>query len=154
MQQKVCFLIRREDLKKDPAFQFGARGAKKVLVTEIYPDKEQEVCLSESPLDSCGKVPVQIMKDSEIAFFNQNAGQDKHYHKEATEIYTVLEGEMDIIIQGQEYTLLQGDTIVVHPNAVHKIKSRNVPFLTSVITINCHGVYDKFILHDHERFAS
>lgn len=154
MEQKVFFLIRREELKKDPSLQFGSRGARKVLVTEIYPEKEEEVLLSEGQIHSHGKAPVQIMKDSEIAFFNQNASQDKHYHKEGTEIYTVLEGEMDINVEGQEYTLLQGDTIVVHPHAVHQIKSRNVPFLASVITINCHGVYDKFILHDKERFAS
>ncbi len=154
MEEKVFFLIRKEEMKKDPALQFGARGARKVLVTELYPEKEQEVFLCEGQLDSCGKAPVQVMKDSEIAFFNQNASQDNHYHKEGTEIYTVLEGEMDIFIQGRAYTLHQGDTVIVHPHTVHQIKSRNIPFLASVITINCHGVYDKFLLHDKERFAS
>lgn len=82
------------------------------------------------------------MGDTEVAVFNQNAKQDRHYHNEGTEIYMVLEGKMETEVAGQNYLLVVGDMIVVNPGAVHEVK-RNTNFICPVITVNCEGLSDK-----------
>lgn len=43
-----------------------------------------------------------------------------------------------------------GDSVVVHPSAVHLVKAGKHRFLTQVVTINCGGVDDKFVVDNDE----
>lgn len=130
--------------KQDPALQ--TRGDRKVLVTDILPDSEQEapaiVWRAPSPPAKC---PVVTMRDTELAFFTERAKQTRHCHKIGTEIYTLLEGGMTIEVAGELYTLAPGDTLVVKPGAWHEVK-RDSRFHCQVVTVNCAGIKDR---HEH-----
>lgn len=142
--QPPALLVRSAALTRDPALQAGGRGARKLLVTELYPDKEHAAAdpVWQPPTqgESC---PVLATEDTELAVFNQDTPQDRHCHRRGTEIYWVIEGEMRIEVEGHEYQLVPGDLIVVNPGAVHEVL-RAGHFLSGVLTANCGGVADKF----------
>ncbi len=146
MEQLPAFLVKLESVKRDVALNPGKRGARKVLVTELYPEKETEAVsiIWEPPADE-EKCQVQVMGNIEVATFTQNASQDRHFHKIGTEIYIVLEGEMKIDVEGDDYVLLAGDMIVVNPGAVHKVKPEGIKFLCRVVTPNCVGKPDRYL---------
>ncbi len=139
-----CLKIGIDQLKKDPALSKGERGARKIIVTEIFKDKEEESKTDVwiAPLNR--KCQVLGMSNAEMAFFNEEADQDSHYHKEGTEIYMVIKGELFIDVDGTTYQLQVGDTIVVYPFSVHKVKNKDNLYLCRVITLNCGGEDDKF----------
>ena len=127
--------------KSDPALT--TRGDRKVVVTEVYRDKEE---VAKTPtwghLSSSGKCPVLLMSDTEVAVFTQTAKQTRHCHMVATEIYMLLEGKMTIEVEEVDYILSSGDMIIVKPGAYHEVK-REGEFLCRVIAINCLGQRDR-----------
>jgi mannose-6-phosphate isomerase-like protein (cupin superfamily) len=145
MEQPSALVVRLEAVKRDDALRLGERGARKILVTEIYPAKEIEAreVMWNSPAGE-DKCPVRVMTDTEIAVFNHIASQDRHYHKTGTEIYMVLEGMMVIEVEGEDYALSAGDMIVVNPGARHEVKPEGTEFLCRVVTVNCGGASDKY----------
>jgi len=44
---------------------------------------------------------------------------DLHYHKKSTETYKVLEGELDLFIDGIPHHLKSGESIVIKPYSYH-----------------------------------
>ena len=145
---KVLY-ITKEALKRDPALQPGNRGARKLFVTELFKNEiEATRCVWEPPKSipkDSEKCPVQLMPDTEIAVFTQMADQDRHSHKSGTEIYIVMEGEMVIEADGNNYKLKSGDMIVVTPGVPHEVKTNGTEFMCRVVTINCEGEKDKFM---------
>ncbi|MEI7456949.1 MAG: cupin domain-containing protein [Nitrosomonadales bacterium] len=141
---KHALLISLAASKQDPALQSGQRGARKILVTELYPKNETEAAdvIWQPGSDLC---PVQVTPDIEVAIFTQHAAQDRHYHKLGTEFYSVIEGRMVIEIEDHPYTLTAGDMIVVHPGTVHQVKPEGCEFICRVISANCGGISDKYI---------
>lgn len=145
MSRPPALLVTKDAVKSDFALAAGARGARKLLVTEIFATKECEATEVEwQPPKNGGKCPVQTMPDTEVAVFNQHASQDRHKHKEGTEIYMVLEGTMIIDVEGTDHELSAGDAIVVNPHACHEVKPNNTEFLCRVVTVRCRGASDKF----------
>jgi quercetin dioxygenase-like cupin family protein len=143
---QAAFVIHLADVKQDPALQPGARGARKLLVTELYPEREQAACQTVwSPPSVTEKCQVQVTPDIELATFNEQNAQDRHYHQIASEFYTVLKGVMVIEVDAQAYTLSAGDTIVINPGTVHQIKPQGCEFICQVITAHCSGIADKYI---------
>ena len=140
-----CLHITLDQVKQDSALAPGQRGARKLVVTEIFKDKEHEaasdIWSSPPPGQKC---PVLRMSNAEMAVFNQEADQDRHYHKVGTEIYEPIEGQVTLEVEGKTYRLKQGDTIVVHPFSVHEVKNADSPFLCKVISLNCEGERDKY----------
>ncbi len=146
MKQLPALLVKLEAVKRDPVLGTGKRGARKFLVTELYPEKESEAAVTEwNPPAGAEKCPVQVTENIEVAIFTQNASQDRHFHKIGTELYMVLEGEMRIEVEEKGYTLLAGDMIVVNPGAVHEVKPEGTNFLCRVVTANCIGSSDKYL---------
>lgn len=45
----------------------------------------------------------------------------KHYHKIAEESYHVLKGQARMIIDGNEFTLSSGETLLIKPGAIHQL---------------------------------
>lgn len=137
-----AILFSLEAVKNDPALQ--TRGDRKILVTELYPEKEE---LATQPYwrhsMPSGRCPVLVMPDTESAVFTQAANQTRHCHRIGTEIYVLIQGRMTIEVEGAHYTLAPGDTIVVMPGAYHQI-SREGQFLCRVFTVNCGGVADRY----------
>jgi len=145
MSKIPALLIRLDSVKRDPALDSKGRGERKILVTEIYSESEVE---STSTVWKAGNngvaTPVQVMADIEMAVFTHRAAQTRHFHKLGTEIYTVLEGAMIIEVEGIEYALKAGDTVVVNPEASHQVISQGNEFVCKVVTIHCRGQADKY----------
>ena len=145
MPKNPALLISLDSVKRDPALRAEGRGERKILVTELYPGSEVESTSAVwEAVNTSASTPVQVMADVEMAFFTHRAIQSRHFHKIGTEMYTVLEGSMIIEVEGSEYTLRAGDTIVVNPGAVHEILPQGNEFLCKVVTVNCGGTHDKY----------
>jgi mannose-6-phosphate isomerase-like protein (cupin superfamily) len=143
---QAALVIHLANVKKDPALQPGARGARKLLVTGIYAELEQPACQTVwSPPATTEKCQVQVTPDIELAVFTEQNAQDRHFHKVASEFYTVLKGEMVIEVEDHSYLLSAGDTIVINPGTVHQIKPEGCEFICQVLTANCSGIADKYI---------
>jgi mannose-6-phosphate isomerase-like protein (cupin superfamily) len=147
MKRPPALFVTLKEAKRDPALLPGGRGARKIVVTEIYSDKEEvAVEVIWKPPAETSKSPVQVMKDAEVAIFSHRASQDRHYHKIGTEIYMVLEGRMIIEVEGTDYGLAQGDMMVVNPWTAHQVKTEGTEFICRVVTLNCGGASDKYTI--------
>ena len=145
MKRPAALVVRLDAVKKDAAFNPEGRGARKLLVTDLYSETEQEaIDVLWSPPAGAELCPVQVTADTELAVFTEQASQDRHYHREATEIYMVVEGRMTIEVEGREYALNAGDMIVVNPGAAHEVKRGKEKFLCRVVAVNSKGRADKF----------
>ena len=51
-------------------------------------------------------------------------GARAHYHKIATELYDVLEGEGSVILDGVEHSVRKGSLVQIPPGVVHAAKGR------------------------------
>lgn len=51
-------------------------------------------------------------------------GARPHYHKIATELYYVLEGEGVIVLDGEEHGIRKGSVVHIPPGVVHGAKGR------------------------------
>ena len=146
MKRPAALVVTLDALKEDAALKPDGRGARKLLVTELYSETEQVATeVSWSPPRGAERCAVQVTADTEMAVFTELARQDRHYHREATEIYMVVEGRMTIEVEGREYALNAGDMIVVNPGAVHEVKRGNEKFICRVIAVNSKGSADKFL---------
>ena len=139
-----ALLVTLSETKQDPALQPPNRGDRKIIVTEVYREKEQlpNDVRWHAPTAPV-KCPVLPMQATEFAVFTQQAKQSRHCHMVGTEIYTVIEGKMTIEVEGTDYTLSRGDVIIVRPGAFHEVR-RVEEFLCYVITINCGGRNDRY----------
>lgn len=142
-----ALIFRLDRTKDDPALRPGGRGDRKLIVTELRVPSESHAAHTDwNSTDRAGKCPVLVMPSTEMAVFNDTAAQDRHYHRKATEIYFVLEGQMLIEVEGADHRLYGGDAIVVRPPAVHHVKPSGHRFLCRVVCIDCHGPADKFVV--------
>ena len=51
-------------------------------------------------------------------------GAKPHYHRVATELYYVLEGEGSIVLDGEEHPISKGSLVHIPPGVVHGAKGR------------------------------
>jgi mannose-6-phosphate isomerase-like protein (cupin superfamily) len=131
-------------LRADPALQAGRRGARKIVVTKLY-SKECEAKDTVWHADP-SQCPVQVMPDTELAVFTHLAAQDRHYHKEGTEVYMVISGTMLMEAGGVNYPLAAGEMLIVNPGTGHEVKPSGTEFMSCVITVKCKGDKDKYIV--------
>jgi mannose-6-phosphate isomerase-like protein (cupin superfamily) len=148
MKHSPAFVVTKKAIKSDPALAKGARGLRKLIVTQL---RENTECRADNiiwnPPKFGNKCEVQFIPNTEISFFNQWASQDRHYHKKGTEIYSVVEGEMLIEVEEVNHQLHEGDMIIINPGRIHeviKLPGRS-EFLCQVIAVNFGGASDKFI---------
>lgn len=143
-----ALLLIQQVIRDDPALLPGECGYRKVVVTELYPEEhEAEKVTWLPPITATGQCPVLLTDNIETAFFTQAAHQDRHYHRQGTEIYTVLEGQMLIEIADHTYRLGASDTVIVNPGSIHQIlPEASQRFLCQVINLNCGGRADKYIV--------
>ena len=57
-----------------------------------------------------------------------------HYHDYITEVYTVLEGEVEVTIDGKTQVMTNGDTITIRPGPVHSAR-RTLPSIESSVVV-------------------
>jgi len=146
MADLPCFIVGADAVDDDQALALAGCGARKHVVTSLCKDKERNateiVWHAPAKREKC---PVLVTESWELAAFSEVAPQDRHYHKKGTEIYTVLEGEMWIEVEGKVHHLEEGDIIVVNPGVVHQVLREGI-FIAQVITVNCGGKDDKFVV--------
>ena len=145
MERLPALIVPLDAVKNDGALREGGRGARKIVVTARIPATETEACeVIWTPPSGHDPCAVQLMKDTEVAYFTQAAPQDSHLHKLATEMYMVIEGEMVIEVEGSPYRLMPGDMMIVNPGTVHEVRPEGTEFLCRVVTTNCGGPADKY----------
>ncbi len=127
----------------EAALQEG-RGQQKVIVTSLYAHEVPVATPTWHGRTADGQRPVLLAPNLELAIFNERAPQDRHFHREATECYTVLSGSLTIEAAGEHYPLSAGDTLVLPPGIPHEVLP-TTPFLAQVIIANCAGPTDKFL---------
>ena len=135
------------EIVRDHAVSADGRGDRKLVVTERWA-RERATERSEWRAPDVGQAcPVMEAPELEMAYFTEGARQDRHWHEQGTEIYTVLEGRMKIEVEGHMLELECRDSIVVRPPAVHYIPPGQPPFLCQVVVPFCGGAGDKFLAH-------
>ncbi|MEP1150222.1 MAG: cupin domain-containing protein [Balneola sp.] len=66
----------------------------------------------------------------------------RHHHKIMTEVFYMLEGEMDLVFDDETFLLKPGDTITVAPNVWHEAKCEAGG---KMLTIFKNGQFDVFL---------
>ena len=138
--------VRKLDAKADFRMLEEGNNGRRVVALKIMPDFSLPLRSRrwQPPLeDEKSWIYESGDKRFEISTFNQLTGQDRHYHKDATEIYTVLDGQMSIWVENDIIALDQGDEIIIFPYTWHQVLGSD-KFLARVHTINCHGESDKY----------
>jgi quercetin dioxygenase-like cupin family protein len=51
-------------------------------------------------------------------------GAEPHYHKRATELYYVLDGEGSVVLDGVEHSVRKGSLLHIPPHVVHSANGR------------------------------
>ena len=51
-------------------------------------------------------------------------GAEPHYHKRSTELYYVLEGEGNVVLDGVEHAVRKGSLVHIPPGVVHSANGR------------------------------
>lgn len=97
-----ALLLCADKVKSDPAFAVGGRGARKVVVTQLFEPKETPATEVVWDPAAQAKCPVHVAKSFEFAIFTEKTPQDKHFHRQGTEIYTVLQGKMVIEVRTED----------------------------------------------------
>ncbi len=69
-----------------------------------------------------GTAPVRNQSLAE-ATLEQGAATERHYHRDAEEIYYVLDGRGQMEIDGETATVEAGDAVLIPPGAWHQIRA-------------------------------
>ena len=91
--------------------------------------------------------PKYLMKGprSNFALVRFNPGEDfqAHYHNVMEENFYILEGKVDIVVDGKVNTLSAGDMIHIEPGEVHYVKNAYDAPLKMVSTLAPYQEVDK-----------
>ncbi len=139
--QSIPLILSLAAVAAHPAFQSGGRGALKIIVTSVYEGKER---VADSPFWEVGDgpVPVLVGNRTEMAYFTHLTPETCHAHDQATEVYTVLKGEMHIWVDGVVYIVPQFGSIIIPPGLAHEVL-HETEFWCQVVASNSGGPSDK-----------
>ncbi len=88
-------------------------------LSKKYPDKKIVRNKKDNPTEIiCEIDPVTEHPERSIAVAVIDRSEP-HYHKESTETYEVMRGELMINKDGKEYKLKKGDKLTIKPGEVH-----------------------------------
>lgn len=84
-----------------------------------YPGKNIVALPEDSPTEIiCEVDPTSEHPEVNVAIAAIKASTP-HYHHKATEVYEVLQGELELTVDGTQTTLYEGDTHTIQPGQVH-----------------------------------
>lgn len=79
----------------------------------------------------------------------------RHYHKIMTEVFYMLEGEMELVFDDETVILKEGDTITVPPNVAHEAKCANGGKMLSIFKNGQFDIYlEKLSVMTDDDFAN
>jgi mannose-6-phosphate isomerase-like protein (cupin superfamily) len=128
-------IFKKENLKK-ALDELGKNGIKLAVVKKYKTEKDFTEKVWEWSLEE--KIPVIETGGTdniEFAFFKNGNAEDRHYHENATEIYTVLEGVMTIVVADEKFEIKAGSSAYVKPKVVHEVLG-DTEFYAQVIVSN------------------
>jgi mannose-6-phosphate isomerase-like protein (cupin superfamily) len=142
-------VLRKHVVKRDWKLAVPGNNGRKVLVNRIREHRERPI---EDPEwapepDGAGRTPVLETGAGglEVATCTERAAQDRHMHRESTEIYTVLEGRLAIYLNDEgPLELGEGDEAVILPETVHQVAPLG-PVLVRVHAVDSGGESDKYV---------
>ena len=112
-------------------YQIVRRGAGKDY------DYSQDHCFVKLPSKETGG-QLSIVEDELKAGF----ALPRHHHKRMTEVFYILEGEVDFIFDNETVKLSRGDTLTVPPNVWHAAECKNGG---RMLTIFKDGRFDQYL---------
>jgi len=84
-----------------------------------YPGKKIIKINEENPTEIiCEVDPSSEHPEKSIAIAVINRSEP-HYHKKSTEIYRIIKGELNLIVDNKEYNLKENDVYTIHPGEIH-----------------------------------
>lgn len=87
---------------------------------KTYPGKNIILNDPDNPTEIlCEIEPAQEHPDYSVAIAVIDESIE-HVHRETTEIYEIIRGELTITKDEKEYTLKEGESFVIHPHEKHK----------------------------------
>lgn len=66
----------------------------------------------------------------------------RHHHKRMTEVFYMLEGQLELVFDDETITLKKGDTVTVPPNVWHEAKCKDGG---KMLTIFKNGSFDVYL---------
>lgn len=98
--------------------------------------------------------PKYLMKGPRMNFalVQFQAGQDfkAHYHNVMEEDFFILEGEVDIVVDGVVHHLIQGDLIHIEPGEVHYVVNKSDRKVKMVSTLAPYQEVDKVEVENYK----
>ena len=98
--------------------------------------------------------PKYLMKGprSNFAVVKFNSGEDfpAHYHEIMEENFYILEGKIDIYVNGSKYTLSKGQFMHIEPGEVHYVRNAYEEPIIMVSTLAPYQEIDKVEVSDIE----
>ncbi len=98
--------------------------------------------------------PKYLMKGprSNFALVQFQPGQDfkAHYHNIMEENFFILEGEVDIVVDGTVHHLTQGQLIHIEPTEVHYVINNSAQAVKMVSTLAPYQEVDKVEVEDYK----
>jgi len=86
---------------------------------KAYPNKKIVVLPSVEPTEIlCEVDPSSQHPEYSIAVCVVDTSAP-HYHKKSTETYTILDGELDVFIDGVPHHMKKGESVVINPFSSH-----------------------------------
>jgi len=88
-------------------------------LSQKYPGKKIIKNKKENPTEIICEISPAVEhpeKSIAIAVIDKS---EPHYHKQATEIYEVIKGELVINKNKKEYKLREGDRLIIYPGEIH-----------------------------------
>ena len=79
-------------------------------IVALPPDNPTEIICEIDPSSEHPEYNVAIAAIKESA---------PHYHQKSTEVYEVVQGEIALVVDGQEHRLRAGDVYTIQPGSVH-----------------------------------
>ena len=93
--------------------------------------------------------PKYLMKGPRMNYalvqFTPGTDFTNHYHKIMEENFYVIEGEIDIVVDGTLHHLTEGQFIHIEPNERHYVINRSSKITKLVSTLAPHVEVDKFV---------
>ena len=88
---------------------------------------------------------------SNFAVVQFQGGQDfkAHYHKVMEENFFILEGEVDIVVDGKVHHLKVGDFIHIEPNEIHYVKNTSKGHIKMISTLAPYMEKDKIEVENY-----
>ncbi|MCP5158625.1 MAG: cupin domain-containing protein [Gammaproteobacteria bacterium] len=149
-----CVALDGEMAQLDNKLGKANNNGRKILATTVMEAFGEK--LIDTPIWSAPKILPTSEGGIEIATFTEYSGQDRHKHHAGLEIYTVLKGKMEILINDEgPFVLNAMDEVVILPDTIHEViqkkpnqakpGSDEFALLVRVHSVNCLGESDKYV---------